>query len=201
MNNTPQFDIPCVILCGGKSSRMGEDKALLPFSNSDSLTQYQYDRLKPHFKNIYLSSKTDKFSFLENKNKNLILDKEEESSPIVALESIFKTIRFSKIFIITVDTPLVKIESIKQLIENSSNYDICVAKTERTHNLCGVFDSICKETIDNMLSKDIHKVGFLLKNMQTNYLSFEDENEFINLNDKDEYSKAISLISLANNHN
>ncbi|MFY4863348.1 NTP transferase domain-containing protein, partial [Aliarcobacter butzleri] len=25
------FEIPCVILSGGKSSRMGEDKSLLPF--------------------------------------------------------------------------------------------------------------------------------------------------------------------------
>lgn len=64
--NTP-FKIPCVILCGGKSSRMGEDKALLPFASSNSLTQYQYDRLESYFKNIYISSKIDKFSFLKNK--------------------------------------------------------------------------------------------------------------------------------------
>ncbi len=195
MNETSQLDIPCVILCGGKSSRMGEDKALLPFCNSQSLTQYQYDRLKPYFKNIYLSSKTNKFAFLKNKSSDLILDKQEESSPIVALESIFKTINSSKIFIITVDTPLVKIDSIKQLIENSTNYDICIAKTERIHNLCGVFDSSCKQTIDDMISKDIHKVGYLIKNMHTNYLLFEDENEFINLNDKSEYSRAKLLIS------
>ena len=189
------YDIPCVILCGGKSSRMGEDKALLPFCNSDSLTQYQFDRLKPYFKNIYLSSKTDKFSFLKNKSNHLILDKQEESSPIIALETIFKSINSKKIFIITVDTPLVEIDSIKQILKNSFNYDICVAKTQRVHNLCGVFDSSCKETIENMLAKDIHKVGFLLKNMQTNYISFENEDEFINLNDKNEYSRAKSLIS------
>ena len=59
------FEITCVILSGGKSSRMGEDKSLLPFSSSQTLIQYQYDRLKPYFKNIYISSKVDKFNFLE----------------------------------------------------------------------------------------------------------------------------------------
>jgi len=188
--NTP-FEIPCVILCGGKSSRMGEDKALLPFSNSNSLAQYQYERLKPHFKEIFISSKIDKFDF----PVNLILDEGEEFSPIVALETILEKIDSQKIFIITVDTPLVKIESIEKLIQESRNYDITVAKTERIHNLCGVFDKSILLEIKAMLNKDIHKVGFLLKNSNTFMVSFSQENEFINLNDKNEYTRAKLLIS------
>jgi molybdenum cofactor guanylyltransferase len=74
MNTFTPFEISCVILCGGKSSRMGEDKSLLPFSSSNSLTQYQYERLKPYFKNIYLSSKINKFDFADD--NVLILDEE-----------------------------------------------------------------------------------------------------------------------------
>jgi len=191
MNKKP-FEIPCVILCGGKSSRMGEDKALLPFSNSNSLAQFQYERLKPIFKNVYISSKTDKFNF----NSNLILDKGLEFSPIVALETIFKNLKDeSKIFIITVDTPLVKMDTIKKLIESSIDFDITVAQTSKTHNLCGVFNNSCLCEVKQMLESGIHKVGFLLRNMNTNYIDFPNEDEFINLNDKVEYFKAKSLIS------
>ena len=63
MNIIP-FEIPCVILSGGKSSRMGEDKSLLPFGSSNSLIEYQYKRLKPYFKNLYISSKIDKFDIV-----------------------------------------------------------------------------------------------------------------------------------------
>ncbi len=185
------FEIPCVILCGGKSSRMGEDKALLPFSSSNSLTQYQYERLKPFFKEIFISSKIDKFDF----PVNLILDKGEVFSPIVALETIFESLNFEKFFIITVDTPLVKIETIAKLIEESKGYDITVAKTQRVHNLCGVFNKSTLSQIKTMLNEDIHKVGFLLKNQNTSMIEFSDENEFINLNDKEEYKKAKMLIS------
>ncbi len=191
----PSFEIPCVILCGGRSSRMGEDKALLPFSNSNSLTEYQYNRLKPHFKNIYISSKVDKFNFLKNKTTNLILDKGEIYSPIVALETIIESIDSQKIFIITVDTPLVKIESMKKLIDKSSKYDATVAQTKRTHNLCGVFDKSSLLEIKAMLNNDIHKVGYLLKNINTLYVNFSLENEFINVNEKDDYLRAKSLIS------
>lgn len=185
------FEIPCVILCGGKSSRMGEDKSLLPFSSSNSLSQYQYERLKPYFKNIYISSKINKFDF----DVNLILDKGKEFSPIIALESIFENVDSQKVFIITVDTPLVKIESIKKLITKSTSFDITVAQTSRTHNLCAVFDKLCLLEIKAMLNNDIHKVGYLFKKVNTSYVNFPHDDEFINLNDKAEYKRAKSLIS------
>lgn len=190
---TKPFKIPCVILCGGKSSRMGEDKALLPFAHSNTLAQYQFDRLKAFFKDIYISSKTNKFEFL--KEENLILDRNEIYSPIVALKTIFDTIKDEKVFIITVDTPLVSFESISELIDNSINSDICVAQTLRTHNLCGVFSSKLNKACDEMIKKDIHKVGFLLKNNNTKIVELPNDHEFINLNNKDEYKKALSLIN------
>lgn len=190
----PSFEIPCVILCGGKSRRMGEDKSLLPFDSSTSLTQYQYDRLKPYFKNTYLSSKNDKFDFLDKSSNCLILDKGEVYSPIIALQTILQTLKDEKVFIITVDTPLVSIESISSLINESNNFDICVAQTLKTHNLCGVFSKNNLSKINKMLEEDIHKVGYLLKNNNTKYLTFHNDDEFINLNNKDEYNKAIDII-------
>ena len=191
MNSSP-FEIPCVILSGGRSSRMGEDKSLLPFANSNTLTQYQYDRLKPYFKNIYISSKIDKFDFLDK--KELLLDKSEVYSPIAALESIFTKLESEKVFIITVDTPLVTIESIEKMIEQSKATDITVAQTQRVHNLCGVFSQSCLKLINKMLEDDFHKVGFLLKNLSTKYIEFPKDEEFINLNRKEDYERAISII-------
>ena len=192
------LDIPCVILCGGKSSRMGEDKSLLPFSSSSTLAQYQYEKLKKLFKNVYLSSKIDKFDFISK--KELILDKALVYSPIAALQSIFSKLDSQKIFIITVDTPLVKFESIERIINESSNFNITVAKTSRVHNLCGVFErKIVLPHLNSMLSEDFHKVGYLLKQLNTQYVNFSEEDEFINLNNQEEYHKAINIISSCNN--
>ena len=187
----PQFDIPCVILCGGKSSRMGEDKALLPFSNYNSLAQYQYERLKPHFKEIYLSSKTNKFDF----DANIIYDNiNDESSPLIALKSILETINLTKAFIITVDTPFVKISSINKLIINSNISNITIATTSKEHNLCGVYHKSCLSFIDKMILNNNHKIGYLINNLKTTKIEFNDENEFLNLNKYEDYKKAISII-------
>jgi len=201
MNNFPLFEIACVILCGGKSSRMGEDKSLLPFASSNTLTQYQYERLKPFFKEIYLSSKIDKFDFI-NKNE-LILDENKDTfSPILALDTIFNKLKNQKVFIITVDTPFVTIESISKLIEESNAIDICIAQTEKVHNLCGVFSSDISLDIKNMIKNDIHKIGYLIRN-NNNYkiVKFDDDNEFLNINSQNDYAKSQNYISKYNNTN
>jgi molybdopterin-guanine dinucleotide biosynthesis protein A len=194
------FEIPCVILCGGKSSRMGEDKSLLPFSSSASLTQYQFDRLKPYFKNIYLSSKTNKFDFISD-NELLLDENKDVFSPILALNTIFDKFQNQKIFIITVDTPLVSIESISKLIDESKDVDICVAQTEKIHNLCGVFSSNISLAIKNMIENNIHKIGYLIKNNKFKILEFPNDSEFININNQNDYEKALSYIRINNNYN
>jgi molybdopterin-guanine dinucleotide biosynthesis protein A len=193
MKITP-FEITCVILSGGKSSRMGEDKSFLPFSTSNTLIEYQYQRLKPYFKDIYISSKTDKFDFIDK--DFLILDENKDIySPILALDTIFDKFKNQKIFIITVDTPLVTIESISRLIKESENYDICIAQTERTHNLCGVFSSNISLSIKTMITNNIHKINYLIKNNEYNLVDFPNNSDFININNKTEYKMALSYIN------
>ena len=45
-----------VILCGGNSTRMGTDKALLPFGDT-CLIEYLVRKFQPYFSRIYLSVK------------------------------------------------------------------------------------------------------------------------------------------------
>jgi len=186
--------IPCVILSGGKSSRMKEDKSLLKFSSSNSLIEYQYKRLKPYFKNLYISSKTNKFDFLSF--DKLILDKNQEIySPILALETILETLENEKIFIITVDTPFIKIQTIEKLINSNKNFDITIAQTSKVHNLCGVFSKNILNIIKNMIKDDIHKINYLIKSTNYNVVGFKNEDEFLNLNYKEDYIKALRYLS------
>ncbi len=177
---------------------MGEDKSLLPFSTSNTLIEYQYKRLKPYFKDIYISSKIDKFDFLQSK-EFLILDENKEIfSPILALNTIFNKFPNQKIFIITVDTPFVSIETISELINQSNEVDICIGETEKTHNLCGIFSSNINSFIKDMIENDIHKIFYLIKNSNHKIVHFDNYEQFININNKEEYIKSIDIINNSN---
>ena len=51
----------CVILAGGKSSRMGRDKTLLPFGGFATLTHYGAHKFGRIFERVFVSSKFNKF--------------------------------------------------------------------------------------------------------------------------------------------
>ncbi len=171
---------------------MGEDKSLLPFGNSSTLIEYQYKKLSKLFKKVYISTKENKFSF----DAKLILDNTTEtSSPMIALQSIFNHLEDEKVFVITVDTPLVLDTTIDKLINQSNNYIVIIAQDKiKTHNLCGVYNREITPLIDDLVQKDIHKINYLI-NQTNNYhkLTFSNSNQFINVNTKEDYKKAVKI--------
>jgi len=197
LNSTLITQVPCVILAGGKSSRMGKDKSLLPFGDFDTLIEFQYYKLSQIFSNVYISSKTNKFNF----NANLILDKNQDtSSPMIALQSILNNIKFNKVCIITIDTPLIEIETIKTLIQQSEDYEITVAKDNlKIHNLCGVFNIGLLPIVDSYIKNNNHKINSLLEKTKSKIVYFNDDEQFININTAYDYRQAKLKISNTNN--
>lgn len=189
--------IPCVILSGGKSSRMGEDKSLMKFDDK-TMIEYLYQKLSSLFKEVYISSKNDKFTNLNLPKKSLLIDKEQTIfSPMVALQTIFSTLSCEKVFIITVDTPFIEEETIKTLIKSSDDFSITIAKDSQNnvHNLCGVFSKDILPTIEEMLEKDIHKINYMIKNSKNfQEIVFQNSEQFLNINTQETYQKAKTLL-------
>ena len=178
----------CVILAGGKSSRMGRDKALLPFENFHTLTHFQVFKFSKIFKNVFVSSKFDKF----NGEFKLIKDTFNDFSPMGGLYSVLSNFKNQNVFIIAVDMPFVKFETINLLYENLGKNEICVAKDkEHIHNLCGFYNSNLSDLALSLYEKNIHKIKALFQKSKFKSVFFDDEKEFLNLNYFDEYEKAI----------
>lgn len=189
-------DFPIVILCGGKSSRMGENKTYLPFGNYNSLIEFQYQRLRQVFNRVFISSKMSNFDFLDAQTPWVLLDNHPNIySPLVALKSILEQIKTSQVFILTVDTPFVSVKTIQTMIENAEKYDITIAYTsEKNHYLCGVFSQSLLPKIKDMLEKDIHKIGYLIQQSHTHKILFDNEEEFLNMNTQLDYQKALNRL-------
>lgn len=167
---------------------MGEDKSLMPFKGCDSLIEYQYKKLSKIFSKVYISAKTNKFNF----NADILLDKSQVVySPMVGLESILSNIKDEKVFIVTVDVPLIKLDTFRILCEKSENFAITIAKdNEYTHNLCGIFSIKLLCLIENLLENNIHAINALIqKSSSSQAIYFDQSEQFININTKDEYNK------------
>jgi len=183
------YDIPAAIFAGGKSSRMGQDKALLPFGVEESLAAFQYKKLSILFKEVYLSSKEEKFTF----DAPIIYDRYAQSSPLVALISIFETLDSDEIFVLGVDIPFVGEEVIASLYAHrDASWDAIIAQSPQgLQPLCGFYRrSILLQAREN-LRQDIHKLQYLLKDTRTLPVMIRDEKAFVNLNTPQDYQSAL----------
>ncbi len=181
-------NLNCVILCGGKSSRMKQDKSLLPLGSS-TLTHFMVAKFSPFFKQVFISAKEDKwqgvFALLKD-NQNY-----ELCSPMLALYSVLKHFKDEFVFIICVDSPnFGKSELLKMASFLNDDFKIIIAKTKNhKHSLYGFYHSslalLCKE----MLEINQQKIGVLFDKVKTKFVEFKDENAFLNLNFYEEYAR------------
>lgn len=190
------FDIPCVIFAGGRSSRMGEDKALLPFGGFDTLTQFQLSRLEKIFKTVYISCKSkEKFDF----DAKYIYDAKTTNkvyAPTAGFVGVFESIKEDSFFALSVDAPFVSEEEISKLIKHDAKkYDATIAKTDLgIEPMCGIYHRSLEDKFIKMLKDDNHKLGLLLKSSKTNYIFFQKHNVFLNLNEQKQYKEALNII-------
>ncbi|MDD5052171.1 MAG: molybdenum cofactor guanylyltransferase MobA [Sulfuricurvum sp.] len=186
------FPLSCVLFAGGKSSRMGQDKSLLPFGGFSSLAEFQYDRLSKLFEHVAISTKTaDKFDF----SAPFILDPSEvDYAPTAGFVSMFRALENDRIMVLSVDTPFIGEREFTRLIEaDSDDVDAVIAQTtEGTHPLCGIYHRSLLGEFERMLREGDHRLGKLLSSRQTRYVDFSDEEAFANLNHPHEYQEALS---------
>lgn len=188
------FHISCVIFAGGKSSRMGQDKSLLPFGAYNSLAEYQHQRLSELFENVYISAKENKFDF----DAEIIEDSPTDNlyAPTAGFEAVFKKLEDERVFVLSVDTPFISEEEISLLLKNdSSDLDAVIAKTASgSHPMCGIYHRSLLPSFETMLKEDNHRLGQLLKRAKTEFVMFENEEAFANLNHPHEYEAALKAL-------
>jgi len=192
------YTIPCVIFTGGKSSRMGEDKAFLPFANTPSLVQYQYERLRKMFTQVYLSAK-DKSKFY-NVDAAVIEDllHKEVSAPTIGLINSFRQLKDENaFFVLSVDTPFVDNSIISKLVHASNtDYDAYIIRTNSgIHPLCGIYTRALEEPLKEMVEKGEHRLTKLLKKSNVCYIDVEDEDLLLNLNTPAQYKQALKVFN------
>jgi molybdopterin-guanine dinucleotide biosynthesis protein A len=190
------LDIPCILFAGGKSSRMGQDKSLLPFGEYATLTQFQLQKLQKIFTTVYISCKEkSKFNFDANFIEDL--PEYETFAPTLGFYSVFVNLQCEKFFAISVDTPFISSDIIEAICLNDNNtYDAIIALENNTiHPLCGIYHISLLEKLHSMILTGNHKIQKMLEESHTNYVHFEKSDRFLNINNPTEYERALRLIN------
>ena len=187
------FDIPCVIFAGGKSSRMGKDKSLLPFGEYSTLCEYQYRRLEKIFKKVYVVTKEpSKFPF----KANFLEESYSVFAPTTGFVTLFEQLQDEAFFVLSVDTPFVDFAIIEQLFleYKKTNQTTLTKLHNKLEPLCGIYTRSLEKEFVKMLQNNEHKLSKMLQKQHISFVTFKEEKKFFNLNYQDDYIKAQEFI-------
>lgn len=188
-------DIPCVILAGGKSSRMGEQKALLPFEGA-SLISYQYQKMCKIFQNVFISCREDVSIGFEG---IALVDTDEIFSPLLGMKNAFLAKKAQKIFFLSVDTPFIRPKTIKTLCSVKGDYDLIYPHSGgKCHYLVGLWDRDVFEFLDKALHLKEYRLSYLVDKIRSYEIRFKNSREFDNLNTPQDYQNALKHLKEKN---
>lgn len=192
-----------IILSGGSSSRMGQNKALLPLGNKKIIERIR-DLMCSVFQEVILVSNTPvEYKFLD---LSIFPDIIKIPGPLTGIHSGLKNSSKEKNFIISCDMPMMNEQIIENIINFETEKEIVLCKVNGyLQTLAGVYSKSILPIIENILL-DAHtsnsdsnikhsaKVRTLLDNVDYDVLEAEDlegykSEYFFNINTEEDYRK------------
>lgn len=182
MQDKPKFS--GFILTGGKSSRMGTNKALLEFKG-EKLIERAICFLKNSCSQVYLSG-----SFEEYKEFGVKIIEDEISGcgPVSGIYSSLKKSNTEWNFMLSVDIPFVNEAIITFLMLNIGDYDCIIPKHEKgIEPLVAFYNKKIVTKLEAEIANSNFKLINILSGLKTNYIDCNEllkkhPNLFVNLN-------------------
>ena len=179
-----------VILCGGKSTRMAQDKAGLLIGKKTFLQQIEKN-LKDADE-ILLSVK-DRRDYPEIGARH-IEDREEDKGPLMGLCSVLEECSYDKVWVMSCDMPLVNWDTAQELehyLTDGIDAVIPVDRTGKKYVLCAWYRKSTLEILKEQLESGDLKVKHLLGRLRVCYVAVEGlsdgSHKFQNINTREEY--------------
>jgi molybdopterin-guanine dinucleotide biosynthesis protein A len=187
-------DIETVILAGGKSSRMGEDKALLPFQGKPFLS-YICEQTIPVSQKVYIVTPwAEKYRDLVPNDCQFISEINPFQGPLSAFAQTFEYIDSDWILLLACDLPYIKRDVFEFWIQQLSVIDrdavAFLAPNEKGWEcLAGFYRSTCIDSLRKYLQTGKKSFQDWLKQEKVIPLPVENSDIFFNCNTLQEYRK------------
>jgi len=182
-------EISGFILAGGKSSRMGTNKALLTFQNKP-LLKHMANLIEPFCSNIAISGECVDYHVFGIK---MVPDHYSDCGPIAGIYSSLQYSQTDWNLLVSVDAPFVNEELFCYLIANIKNCDCVIPKhTSGIEPLVGLYHKRILPVIDKMIKDGDFKLMNLLLKLNTRFLDCDElikkyPRLFLNVNRMDDY--------------
>lgn len=176
--------VTAVILAGGKSSRMGEDKGLAIYLGKP-MVQYAIDACRELTSEIIISTANTEYSRF---GYELLADNFPDCGPIGGVEAGLSAAKTPGILVCPCDMPGINPEIIKRILWNSEGKSAVVAASGqgKIFPVLGWYSKTALPVIQKQIEKGDYKMLFFLKKLDAETVVVNPGEELLNVNYPDE---------------
>ncbi|MBX9723765.1 MAG: molybdenum cofactor guanylyltransferase [Candidatus Obscuribacterales bacterium] len=138
-----------IILCGGRSKRMGRQKAFLPFAGK-TLIEHMHDLMAELFAEVILvSNNPDEY---EHISSNLVRDIIPNRGPLVGILSGLLVSNYNRAFVVPCDMPFVDKHLVRKMAMHKCDSDMLIySHAGRNEPLLGIYSRNCISALEEAI--------------------------------------------------
>jgi molybdopterin-guanine dinucleotide biosynthesis protein A len=153
------------ILAGGRSSRMGRNKAHLAVHGIPMIQSVASTLGSIFTRVIVVSDQAQAYQFL---GLQVIPDIHKGIGPLGGIHSALTTLDTPAVFVLGCDTPFVSEDLVRYILRYPTRTMVKVAMLEkRIHPLCGIYGRACLPELNASMARGTRKVLSFLENVET----------------------------------
>lgn len=189
-----------LVLAGGKSTRMGEDKGLIKWYGKEQ-RYYLADLLDTFCDEVYISCRDDQQEEIERKGYNALVDKFGDAGPSVGILTAFSHRSDTAWLVVACDLPLLDKETLQFLINNRDEEKVATTFKSPHDGLPEPLITIWEPKGYEVL-KSFQQQGYkcprkALINSDTNIIEPSNATALMNTNTPEEAAKVRNIIAHA----
>lgn len=179
MTTVRRANLSCVVQAGGLSSRMGCDKARMPFCGRPLIERVLERLALIGSELVVTTSRPDELSYLEERTfggmvPRVVMDVDGPAGAMRGIASSLIAARLPLVAIVACDMPFVSPELIDALAHrvDADALDVCVPREERgIEPLCAVWRrQACAPVARELLDQDRQRIRCLIDRVHAGYL-------------------------------
>jgi len=161
--------VTAFVLAGGRSSRMGQDKAIIKLKGAH-LIDYPINVLRQLTNDVRIIGDPNKYAFL---GLPVIADCGESKGPLTGIYTALKTSSTFSNLVLACDMPLMRLEFLQLLLKKAPLADVVAMRFDDgfLEPLCSIYSTTCLHTIEQNLQREEYKISELLERVRGSYVS------------------------------
>lgn len=180
-----------IVLAGGRSRRMGQDKNFLPVAGRP-LIQHIVGQLEPWFDTVLIGANDpDRFAFLQ---RRVIPDRQPGLGPLMGLMSCLSESRHELNFVTACDIPVMEPHFLMRMIQAADDCDIAMplSRDGQPEPLLAVYRKSVCAAAEEVLQRGGRRMADLFERVKVKYVPMPETNWYRNLNTMEEYNDAVA---------